>query len=162
MHEHRLILLISDLAASVVAAFLALYVWKQYSIQTLVVKGIDIDRAERILRIQGIETPFWFYLLPLAWLLLMVELYDVHTAVSSGKTLRGISLAAFLGIVLYALVFIFNQDPSSLPRIAVGAFIILASVFTPPSLIISVAENSVCFPAASAVMAGRSRAISSR
>jgi len=129
-HEHRLVLLISDLAASSLAAFLAIYVWKQYAIQSLVAKGIDIERAERILRIQGVQTPFWFYLLPLAWLLLMVELYDAHTAVSWTKTLRGISLAAFLGIAVYALVFIFNQEPSSLPRIAVGAFIILASIFT--------------------------------
>ncbi len=129
-NEHRLILLISDLAASVVAAFLALYVWKQYSIQALVTKGIDIERAERILRIQGIHVPLWFYLLPLGWLLLMVGLYESHKAVSWRKTLRGIALAAFVGIVIYALVFIFNQDPSSLPRIAVGAFIILASLFT--------------------------------
>ncbi len=129
-NEHRLILLLSDLAASVLAAFLAIYVWKQYSIQALVAKGIDIERAERILRIQGIQVPFWFYLLPLGWLLLMVELYEGHTAVSWRKTLRGITLAAFVGIVIYALVFIFNQDPASLPRIAVGAFIILASLFT--------------------------------
>ncbi len=128
--EHRLILLISDLVASTAAAFLALSVWRQYSIQGLVAKGIDIERAERILRIQGITVPVWFYLLPLGWLLLMVELYDPHTSVSWGKTFRGISLAAFIGIVAYALVFIFNRDPSSLPRIAVGAFIILASVFT--------------------------------
>ena len=125
-----MVLLISDLVASSLAAFLAIDVWKRYAIQMLVAKGIDIERAERILRIQGVQTPFWFYLLPLAWLLLMVELYDAHTAVSWRRTLRGISLAAFLGLVLYALVFIFNQDPSSLPRIAVGAFIILASVFT--------------------------------
>jgi exopolysaccharide biosynthesis polyprenyl glycosylphosphotransferase len=127
-NEHRLILLISDLVASTLAAFLALYVWRQYSLEALVSKGIDIDRAARILRIQGIHVPFWFYLLPLGWLLLMVELYDAHTAVSWRKTLRGISLAAFIGIVIYALVFIFNQDPGSLPRIAVGAFIVLASV----------------------------------
>jgi exopolysaccharide biosynthesis polyprenyl glycosylphosphotransferase len=60
----------------------------------------------------------------------MVELYDAHTAVSWRRTVRGVSLAAFIGIVIYALVFIFNQDPASLPRIAVGSFIILASVFT--------------------------------
>jgi exopolysaccharide biosynthesis polyprenyl glycosylphosphotransferase len=129
-NEHRLVLLLSDLAAAVMAAFLALYVWKQYSLEQLVAKGIDVERAERILSIQGIRVPFWFYLLPLAWLLLMVELYDAHTAVSLQKTLRGIALAALVGIGSYAVVFILNRDPGSLPRIAVGAFIVLASVFT--------------------------------
>jgi exopolysaccharide biosynthesis polyprenyl glycosylphosphotransferase len=129
-NEHRLILLISDLIASVSAAFLALYVWKQAALESLVGKGISPERAERILQIQGIHVPFWFYQLPLVWLLLMVELYDAHTAVSWQKTVRGIALAALGGIVVYALVFIFNQDPTSLPRIVVGAFIILASLFT--------------------------------
>jgi exopolysaccharide biosynthesis polyprenyl glycosylphosphotransferase len=129
-NEHRLILLIGDLVAATLAAFLAVYVWKQYWLQLWVAKGVDLERAERIFRLQGIHVPFWFYLLPLGWLLLMVELYDAHTAVSWQKTLAGISRAAFIGIVIYALIFIFNQDPSSLPRIAVGSFIILASVFT--------------------------------
>ncbi len=133
-NEHRLLLVVGDLIASISAAFLALYVWKEYllqtSLQALVARGIDIERAERIVRSQGIEVPFWFYLLPLGWLLLMVELYDSHTAVNWGKTLRGIALAAFVGIVIYSLVFILNQDPASLPRIGVGAFIVIASVLT--------------------------------
>ncbi len=130
-NEHRLILLLSDLAASTLAAFLAAYVWQQYVVQGLVAKGIDIERAQHILRIQGFHVPSWFYLLPLGWLLLMVELYDEHNSVSSRKTIRGIALAAFLGLVAYALIFIFNQDPtSSLPRIGIGAFILLASIFT--------------------------------
>ena len=130
-NEHRLILLLSDLAASTLATFLAAYVWKQYALQNLVAKGIDIERAERILRIQGFHVPSWFYLLPLGWLLLMVELYDPHNSVSWRRTVRGIALAAFIGLVAYALIFIFNQDPTaSLPRFGVGAFIVLASIFT--------------------------------
>ncbi len=129
--EHRLILLLSDLAAAVLATFLAAYVWKQFAIQNLVSKGIDIERAERILRIQGFHIPSWFYALPLVWLLLMVELYDAHNSVSWRRTVRGIALAAFVGIVIYALIFIFNQDPlASLPRIGVGAFVVLAAAFT--------------------------------
>ncbi len=130
-NEHRLILLLSDLAASTLAAFLAAYVWKQFALQNLVSKGIDVERAERILRIQGFQVPSWFYALPLVWLLLMVELYDAHGSVSWRKTVRGIAQAAFIGIVVYALIFIFNQDPTaSLPRIGVGAFIVLSSMFT--------------------------------
>ena len=130
-NEHRLILLLSDLAASTLATFLAAYVWKQFALQSIVAKGIDMERAERILRIQGFHVPSWFYLLPLAWLLLMVELYDAHNSVSWRRTVRGIALAAFIGLVIYALIFILNQDPTaSLPRIGIGAFIVLASLFT--------------------------------
>ncbi len=130
-NEHRLILLLSDLAASTLATFLAAYVWKQFALQNIISKGIDPERAERILRIQGFSVPQWFYVLPLVWLLLMVELYDAHNSVSWRRTVRGIALAAFVGIVIYALIFILNQDPTaSLPRIGIGAFIVLASLFT--------------------------------
>ncbi len=130
-NEHRLVLLLSDLAASTLAAFLAAYFWKQYVIQGFVDKGIEYDRAVRILRIQGFQVPFWFYVLPLVWLLLMVELYDAHAAVDWRRTVRGIVLSSLLGLVVYALIFIFNQDPTaSLPRLGVGAFIVLAAVFT--------------------------------
>ena len=77
-----------------------------------------------------IEVPFWFYLLPLVWLLLMVELYDPHTAIDWRRTLRGIAGAAFLGAVVYSLVFILNREPGGLPRIVVGAFLVLASLLT--------------------------------
>lgn len=133
--EHRLLLLLGDLVASISAAFLAYYVWYQYSfnqlILQLIAQGIKPERAEVLARnILVINVPFWFYLLPLGWLLLMVELYEPHTASNWKKTLRGIAIAAFVGIVTYALVFIFNRDPNSLPRIAVGAFIIIASFLT--------------------------------
>ncbi|MCL4530890.1 MAG: sugar transferase [Chloroflexi bacterium] len=126
-NEHRFLLLLGDLAASISAAFLALYVWKQYSIYRLIELGTRPERAELLVRI---SVPFWFYLLPLGWLLLMVELYEPHTASNWRRTLRGIAIAAFVGIAIYALVFILNQDPGYLPRIVVGAFILLASFLT--------------------------------
>jgi exopolysaccharide biosynthesis polyprenyl glycosylphosphotransferase len=126
-NEHRFLLLLGDLAGSISAAFLALYVWKEYSIYRLIELGTRPERAELLVKI---SVPFWFYLLPLGWLLLMVELYEPHTASNWRRTLRGIAIAAFVGIVIYALVFILNQDPAFLPRIVVGAFILLASFMT--------------------------------
>ncbi len=125
--EHRFLLLLGDLIASLLAAFLALYVWKQYSLYALISSGIKPERAVALLRIQA---PFWFYVLPLGWLLLMVELYEPHTAVHRKKTARGLGLAAVVGIVIYALIFIFNRDPNNLPRISVGAFLALAFLLT--------------------------------
>ncbi len=66
--EHRLLLMIGDLLASAGAVMLALYVWQQYSIFRLISLGVRPGRAEALVRI---EVPFWFYLLPLGWLLLM-------------------------------------------------------------------------------------------
>ena len=132
--EHRLLLVLGDLIASTAAAFIAVYAWRQYwfynQFQELIAQGIKPERAELLLRLQGIHVPFWFYLLPLGWLLLMVELYDPHVASSWRKTLRGIAIAAFVGTVIYSLVFIVNLDPTSLPRIGVGAFIVGASFLT--------------------------------
>ena len=126
-NEHRLLLLVGDLIASASAALLALLVWQQYSIIRLIDAGMKPERAELLVKI---DAPLWFYLLPLGWLLLMVELYDPHAAVSWRRTLRGIAGAAFVGAVVYSLVFILNRDPGALPRIVVGAFIVLASVLT--------------------------------
>ena len=126
-NEHRLLLLIGDLVASISAAFLSLYVWQQYSIYSLVSLGVKPERAELLVRIQ---VPYWFYLLPLGWLLLMTELYDPHAAANWVRTVRGIAVAAFVGIVIYSLIFIFNRDPASLPRIVVGTYIILTSLLT--------------------------------
>ncbi len=126
-NEHRLLLLLGDLIAAIAAAFLALYIWQQYSLFELISSGMKPERAELIVRI---VVPLWFYVLPLGWLLLLVDLYDPRAAVNWRRTLRGIALAAFIGIVIYSLVFILNQQPASLPRIAVGAFIVAASILT--------------------------------
>ncbi|MBI1855902.1 MAG: sugar transferase [Chloroflexi bacterium] len=126
-NEHRALLLAGDLIASIAAVFFASYTWIQYSLYILISDGIKPERAEQLLRIQ---IPIWFYLLPLGWLLLMVELYEPHTAASWRKTLRGVAITAFVGIVAYSLVFIIKQDPNSLPRIGVGAFILYASFLT--------------------------------
>jgi exopolysaccharide biosynthesis polyprenyl glycosylphosphotransferase len=125
--EHRLLLVIGDLIASVGAGLLALYVWQQYSIYRLIELGVRPGRAASLVRI---EIPIWFYLLPLGWVLLMSETYDPHTAVGVRRTLRGIAIGAGLGFVAYAVAFILNREPGGLPRIVVGAFIGLAAVLT--------------------------------
>ncbi|MBI5962381.1 MAG: sugar transferase [Chloroflexi bacterium] len=133
--EQRGILLIGDLIASAGAMFLALYTWYQISfsreVQILVEKGNSLARAQRLAEgIIDLKIPFWFYLLPLAWLLLMVDSYEPHVASNWKKTLRGISVAPITGLLGYSLLFTFNQDPNSLPRIGIGAFLVIASILT--------------------------------
>ncbi len=126
-NEHRLLILFGDLVASTAALIGALYTWKQYSLYILISKGIPEARALRLL---NIEVPFWFYILPVFWLLLLVELYDPHSAADWRKTLRGIAIAAFVGMAAYSVIFTTFKDPNSLPRIGVGAFVLYASTLT--------------------------------
>ncbi len=132
--ERRVILLIGDLIASILAVLGAVYSWFQYSWYALLASGIAPAKAIKIFPSVDIIIkeiiPFWFYLLPLGWLLLMVELYEPHAAVNWRKTLRGIAIAAFIGLVAYSLVFITIREPNSLPRIGVGAFLLFASLLT--------------------------------
>ncbi|MGQ9832856.1 MAG: sugar transferase [Candidatus Villigracilaceae bacterium] len=125
--EHRIIIFLGDLLAAVGALFGSLYTWRQYSLYVLMSKGIPEARALRFLTI---EPPFWFYFLPVIWILLLVELYDSHAAANWRKTLRGIAVAALVGLVGYSVVFTTFKDPNSLPRIGVGAFLVYASLLT--------------------------------
>ena len=125
--EQRGILLLGDLLAGAVAVAGALYFWKRYALFQMIATGMPPNRAERLLEV---PVPFWFYLLPLAWILLMIELYEPHAAANWGRTLRGIALAAVLGLMGYSVVFTINLDPNSLPRIAIGGFLVLAAGVT--------------------------------
>ena len=125
--EQRTVLLIGDFIASVAAMAGALLFWYQYSLYNLLQSGVKPNIAERIIQI---EVPSWFYILPLVWLLLMVDSYELHTASNWSKTLRGIAVAPIVGLLGYSLLFTFNTEPNSLPRIAIGAFLVLASVLT--------------------------------
>ena len=126
--EQRFILLLGDFIASAIALFGALYTWREYNRIALIAKGLTERQIERFQL--SIEIPIWFYVLPLIWLLLLVDSYEVHTAASWRRTLRSIAVAPIVGLLAYSLIFTINQDPNSLPRIAVGAFLVIASALT--------------------------------
>ena len=135
--EHRVILLIGDLLMAIGSLFLALYTWGQYNLYVYRILYDDyisqgyIPRAARQLAEAKtvFEVPFWFYLLPIIWILLLVELYEPHVAASGRRTTRGIAIAAFVGLLAYSLLFIIQQQ-SNLPRIGVGGFLLFASLLT--------------------------------
>ncbi len=132
--EYRSILLMGDLIMAVSSVFASLATWRQYNfyvnLEELLAKGIAHGRAEQQARLfNSIEPQFWFYLLPIVWVLLLIELYDPHVAGSGRKTTRGIALAAFIGLAAYSLVFIIKED-TNLPRVGVGAFLLFASILT--------------------------------
>jgi len=133
--EHRAILVFGDLIMGGASVLASLYTWKEYNLSILVSQfvsiGYSLRRAQQLAELRvNIEVPLWFYLLPIVWMLLLVELYEPHVASSGRKTTRGIAIAAFVGLAAYSIVFIIKQDPNSLPRIGVGAFLLYASVLT--------------------------------
>lgn len=133
--EHRTLLFLGDLLMSIVSVFAAIEVWKYYNltarIKQLVEQGFAVERATLIAKNNvSLSVPIWFYLLPIIWLVLLVELYEPHIASSGRKTTRGIAIAAFVGLMAYSLVFLIRQDPNSLPRIGVGVFLLFASLLT--------------------------------
>jgi exopolysaccharide biosynthesis polyprenyl glycosylphosphotransferase len=114
--ERRLLLIFGDLIFATVANFLALYLWAQvdwfgFSIEFL------RNRAG------------WFLFLPIIWLLLMINNYDVIRASSWRETLRGVLVSALGGVFLYLIVY-FTSQPGSLPRRAVLYFLVLVIIAT--------------------------------
>src|SRR3972149_5267227 len=76
--EHRVILFLGDLLMAVASDAAAIFTWREYQRYVLFADGLRPRVVEQLLK--NIEIPFWFYLLPLAWFLLMIELYEPHTA----------------------------------------------------------------------------------
>lgn len=116
--ERRTVLILGDLVVEVIALAIALVFWAANA-EWL---GFSPEfLSERV-------SP-WFYIMPLAWLILMVDLYDVNKAANWRKTMRGVAISAFFGFVVYSLIYIFSE-PGSLPRRGVAAFMISVSLLT--------------------------------
>lgn len=114
--ERRLLLILGDLIAAVGATFLALYFWAQFD---------WLGFSAEFIRLRA----GWFVVLPLIWLLLMVNNYDVVQAASWRETLRGILLSGLSGVGLYLLVY-FTSQPGSLPRRGVLYFLVAVVALT--------------------------------
>jgi len=126
--EQRVILFLGDLLASIIALFASLYIWREYSWNALLATGISLNKAERIF---SVDIQNWVYFLPFFWILLLIELYEPQVAANRKKTQRGILVAGVIAMLGYALVFLALKDPtSSLPRIVIGAFVLLAVILT--------------------------------
>jgi exopolysaccharide biosynthesis polyprenyl glycosylphosphotransferase len=118
--ERRFLIVFGDLLMAVIALFVALYYWSS---------GLPGNVTPDFFEFLQLRTPFWFYLLPIFWLLLLVETYNPHRAISWKNTRSGLAIAAFIGMGIYAL-FYFTSYPGSLPRRGVAGFIISAWLLT--------------------------------
>jgi exopolysaccharide biosynthesis polyprenyl glycosylphosphotransferase len=113
--ERRLILLIGDLVAASAATFLALAGWSQFD---------WLELSAEFLRVRA----QWFVFLPLVWVLLMVNLYDIHRAASWRETGTGVMKAAGIGGFIYLVAYF--TLAGSLARRGVLYFLVLTVVFT--------------------------------
>ncbi len=117
--ERRALLLTIDFLMAILALLVALYYWVSADVLMDWSQGLSI--LER--------TPPWFFLLPIFWLVLLIELYEPHRAASFNETVRGVAIATVIGFGTY-LVFYFTSEPRSLPRLGVAIFIFSAVVLT--------------------------------
>lgn len=113
------ILLAGDLVCAVAALFCALYIW-----------ALQDEWLEFSAEFLRIRTPIWYFFLPILWLFLLVELYDLRKASQKRETLRATLMAAFIALVLYLFVYFLFDENTPLPRLAIGIFIPLVSIFT--------------------------------
>jgi len=119
--ERRFLLVIGDLIASSLALVITLYYWGTNER----FMGFSWEFLQK-------RTPVWFYFLPLIWMLLLIELYDISRAGNWNKTVIGIAMAASIGLVFYLGVYFLYADPQGtlLPRRGVASFLIAVSVLT--------------------------------
>ncbi len=112
------ILLFGDFVVASLALFLALYIWAagdawmKFSLEFI---------TER--------PPFWYFLLPFFWMILLIELYDANRASNARETFKGIALATLIYSLIYLLLY-FTSAPRSLPRRGVSVFIGFAAMLT--------------------------------
>ncbi len=120
--ERRILLFLGDLIAAWLAWLAALLTWYWSAWPYAAQVGLGGFAASR---------PTWFYVLPLFWLLLLVDLYDDARALSRRRTLQGVFAAAFIGLLLYLLFyFVLNVDRQVLPRLSVAFFLLYAVLTT--------------------------------
>jgi exopolysaccharide biosynthesis polyprenyl glycosylphosphotransferase len=114
--EKRLILILGDLLVTAIALMVALYFWAMKD-------WLNFSWAFLL------ERPsFWFYLLPIIWIILLIEIYDIRRASRRDDVLSGVGIAAAISMVLYLILYFSARTP--LPRRGVLAFIIVSAVLT--------------------------------
>jgi exopolysaccharide biosynthesis polyprenyl glycosylphosphotransferase len=119
--ERRILLILGDFIMASIALFISLYTWAVSE------RFIDFSVEFFQKRIPG-----WFFILPVLWVILMMELYDVNKAGDWISTIRGIFIAGFVGLLLYLILYVYYVDPprSLLPRRSVAVFLVIVVVLT--------------------------------
>src|SRR5690606_16072759 len=73
--------------------------------------------------------PVWFYFLPLLWMVLMADSYDIRKAGNLKLTLKSLGISLIASAAVYLVIY-FASEPNSLPRFGVAIFLVLAVLIT--------------------------------
>jgi exopolysaccharide biosynthesis polyprenyl glycosylphosphotransferase len=117
--EQRTILLIGDTCVSTLALFIGLYYWAagdqwfKFSVEFLKARP-----------------QWWFWFLPLIWLLFLVPLYDSRRFSSRTEVTRWVVVAAMVSAAVYLIIYFTMKEPTMLPRRGVGGFIVGVTILT--------------------------------
>lgn len=115
--ERQFILLLGDLIVSSLSVVIALYFWAQN------------DWLNFSWSFFNQRAPFWFYLLPIIWSIMLIELYDTRKANRHSDVLRGVGAAFGFSVLIYLLIFFIAQS-NSLPRRGVAVFLVSVTLLT--------------------------------
>lgn len=116
--EQTVLLTIGDFIAAFLAMGIALLVWAKGD--TWLGLSLEFLRA---------RIPAWFYFLPLLWMLLLVDSYDVLKASNLKATLKSLGITLIVSVAIYLGIY-FASEPNSLPRFGVALFLIVAALNT--------------------------------
>lgn len=116
--ERRTLLVLGDFLVSVLALIISLLTWATISDEWL---GLSLAFFQE-------RVAVWFYIFPLLWIIMMVDMYNIHQASNWRRTIYGVSSRAGLGLILYLIIYFASQSP--LPRVSVAIFLILTYIFT--------------------------------
>lgn len=114
--ERRFMLVFFDIFVTLLSLLIAMVIWGWRD-------WLNLSWALIVDRI-----PTWFYFMPVVWIALLIEMYDIRRANRRDETLKGVGIAAGVSLVLYT--FVFFLAPDELPRVGVAVFIASAAVLT--------------------------------
>lgn len=118
IEERRTVLIAGDFLVSLIALGISLIIWALNTEEWL---GFSLAFFQE-------RVAFWFYLLPIFWVLFLVESYDLSRSTNWQKTSQAVSSAAGIGFLIYLIIYFASKNP--LPRIGVAIFLVGAFFLT--------------------------------
>jgi len=118
--ERRALLILGDLLMAAVALLVGIYFWF----------AGDAWLTEFSLEFFRLRVDYWYYLLPVAWMILLIDVYDLHRAANWNRTLRAVMVAGLVGGIAYLLIYFTADEPGRINRRAIAVFIVLAMLLT--------------------------------